>query len=88
MTFPCVTTIVTGWIDTEMVILGETEFIANGTSRDTRDRPQVVGNTDDEETDPLARRQNPRRGAGSKHCTKLRRLALGAQKETNQSRTL
>ena len=72
---------------TEIVIL-EKQSLLQMEQPGTNDRPQVVGNTDDEETDPLARRQNPRRGAGSKHWMKLRKLALKAQKEIKQSRTL
>ena len=74
--------------DTEMVILEKQSLLQMEQPDDKRDRPQVVGNTDDEETDPLARRQNPRRGAGSKLWMKLRKLALKAQKETKQSLTL
>ena len=71
-----------------MVFLGKQSLLQMETAMDKRDRPQIVGNTDDEETDPLARRQTPRRGAGSKHCMKLRKLAMTAQKETKQSQTL
>ena len=70
---------------TEIVIL-EKQSLLQMEQPGTNDRPQVVGNTDDEETDPLAGRQNPRRGAGLEALDKTG--TEGAERNTTESNCL